>query len=90
MRKEKPAPNPKVPRPPLMLRLWLGYLSEFEWSLSSVVEHYNDTVGVTGSNPVATTTLFNPPAGLPIDGDLRAKVGIACLLVSRQLRPVAV
>ena len=30
-----------------------------ECAVSSVVEHYLDTVGVTGSNPVSRTILFN-------------------------------
>ena len=33
-------------------------------AVSSVVEHYLDTVGVTGSNPVARTTLFPLKEGL--------------------------
>ncbi len=28
-------------------------------AVSSAVEHYNDTVGVTGSNPVPPTTFLN-------------------------------
>ncbi len=46
-------------------------LSVWECAVSSVVEHYLDTVGVTGSNPVSRTIFrllfrFEPRASKPV------------------------
>ncbi len=38
--------------------MFLGLMNVPYGAVSSVVEHYNDTVGVTGSIPVLPTILF--------------------------------
>ena len=44
---------------PLDCSLITRHLSLFLGAVSSVVEHYLDTVGVTGSNPVSRTIFFS-------------------------------
>src|SRR5438034_9080860 len=46
---------------PLDCSLITRHLSLFLGAVSSVVEHYLDTVGVTGSNPVSRTMLSHKP-----------------------------
>jgi hypothetical protein len=53
---EQPMATTKIK--PLDCSLITRHLSLFLGAVSSVVEHYLDTVGVTGSNPVSRTTFF--------------------------------
>jgi hypothetical protein len=46
----------------------------FECAVSSVVEHYLDTVGVTGSNPVSRTIFIS---ALNLRGDVVRNAGIS-------------
>jgi hypothetical protein len=69
---KRPAPRGRAPDPVFKFRsrsarkiaisecgcegLIVGLASSLPSAVSSVVEHYLDTVGVTGSNPVSRTT----------------------------------
>lgn len=57
---------PVVPNDMLDLALIFPIFVALPWTLSSVgLEHYLDRVGVTGSNPVASTAIKKSPTVMP-------------------------